>query len=101
MGTLDEEEPRVLFTRHVAARWSRLAGAEISPRTASSYWRKSRPGGRYHTDGDPMPEAQQDGRRLYWYPEQGPDLDAWWLRRRGRIGDPRSVGDRDARGKRT
>jgi len=96
---MDISDPPVLFARHVAALWSRVAGDEIAVATVSSYIQKSKPGGRY--EDDPVPAPQYEGGRPYWLPEQESALIEWWNRRRGRIGDPRSAGDRDARGKRT
>jgi hypothetical protein len=103
----DPSQSPILFARHVAELWSVLAGEEISVTTVWSYLQKSkaanpatgREAGRYADD--PMPEPKYEGGRPYWLPEQVPALTEWWLRRRGRIGDPRSAGDRDAQGKRT
>lgn len=100
-------DPPVLFVRHVAALWSALADEPIAASTVSSYLQKSKPAdpetgreaGRYADD--PMPEPRYEGGRPYWLPEQEQALAEWWLRRSGRIGDPRSEGDRDARGRRT
>lgn len=95
----DDEEARLLFAPHVAEVFSELAGKPISPHTVTSYRRQSWPAdpergrhkdGRFYLKGDPFPpEAGVQGRSPYWYPEQIPDLTAWWNRQHGRFGDPR------------
>ncbi len=99
----DDLDPPVLFPRHVARMWSRLAaelgGEPVSADTVKRYVRESyRRGGRY--GNDPVPRPLYDGLRPYWRKDQEEALAAWWMRRRGRIGDPRSDDDRDAHGKR-
>lgn len=107
---MTDDDPRLLFTRHVARVWSdALDGVPVSRHTVSSYRRKSLPAdpaagrnhdGRYVNDPVPAP-AGFEGRQAYWTPEQVPDLVAWIRRRRGRIGDPRSENERGPRGQRT
>ncbi len=109
-GSMDASslETGVLWSDDVAALWSELADVEIKVKTVYSYRDKSkganpktgRPAGRYADDPVPDPAGRKGG-RPFWRPEQIPELTAWWERQRGRIGDPRSAGDRGAGGKRT
>lgn len=109
-GSMDASslDTGVLWSDDVAALWSELAEREIKPSTVWSYLDKSKPAdpatgreaGRYADDPVPTPAGYKGG-RPFWRIEQIPALTAWWERRRGRIGDPRSAGDRNAGGKRT
>ncbi len=101
-ASMDDDDPPVLFPRHVAALWSEIAEQPIDVDTVKRYVRDSfRPGGRWHDLGDPVPTPLYEGLRPYGLPAQAGDLAEWFRRQRGRIGDPRSVGDRDAHGRRT